>query len=377
MCAPRFAGVHALLAHRLASGAEAGASICVIQNEQTVVDLWGGTADPGTGTPWTRDTLVNTYSLTKTMTALVALKLIDEGLLDPGAPVARYWPEFGGAGKRGVLVRHVLGHTSGVCGWERAVTLEDLYDTSRAAALLAGQEPWWSPGVGSGYQVISHGHLLGELARRITGCSLGALLGEQFSAVREADYWLGAPESIDDRVATLIPPSRPVTDRAAVDPHSIAVRTMTNPLIRTDVTTTRAFLAAELGGFNGQGNARSVARLQSIISHGGRFGGRRYLRAETVDRIFAVQADGVDRVLGAHLRFGLGYALPSPHAMPVLPDARICWWTGYGGSVVVNDLDRRLTIAYVMNRMEPRLVGAENGRAYLEAVYAALEGSGR
>ncbi|MDQ0380520.1 serine hydrolase domain-containing protein [Amycolatopsis thermophila] len=342
-----------LLERRLRDGDEVGASVCVIQDGDVAVDLWGGAASPSA--PWRGDTLVNTYSLTKTMVALVALVLAGRGELDPDAPVSRYWPEFAAAGKRDVLVRHVLGHTSGVCGWRETVTLEDLYDAERAAALLAAQEPWWTPGGGSGYQAVCHGHLVGEIVRRITGRSLGTVLREEFPG---ADYWLGTPESAFDRIATLVPAASSGVDRSALDP--IAIRTLTNPVIPPAVATTRPFLTAELGGLNGQGNARSVASLQSLVSHGA---------ISTVDRIFEVQSDGVDRVLGTRVRFGLGYALDGP--LP-LPEGRICWWSGFGGSVVVNDLDRRLTFAYVMNRMEPGLLGAPNARAFVEAVYSCL-----
>lgn len=372
-CASRFSRVRELLARRLASGDDIGASVCVVHDGETVVDLWGGAADPASGLPWTRDTLVNTYSVTKTMTALVALALVEEGELDPDAPVAHYWPEFRAAGKQDVLVRHVLGHTSGACGWARTVALEDIYDVEHAAALLAAQEPWWTPGEGSGYQAMTHGHLVGEIVRRITGRTLGAVLREEFAEPIGADYWLGAPAELDARVATLVPPQRR-GPRQAPDPDGFYARTMTNPVIPPAVTTTRAFLAAELGALNGQGNARSVAELQSIVSHGGVRYGRRYLSARTIERVFDVQADGADRVLGAHLRFGLGYALPTPDTVPEIPQGRICWWTGFGGSIVVNDLDRSMTVAYVMNKMDPTLVGAPNAREYVGAVYSALDG---
>ncbi|PXY21324.1 serine hydrolase domain-containing protein [Prauserella muralis] len=373
VCAARFAPVRDLLERRLRDGDEVGASVCVIEDGEPVVDLWGGVADPATGAAWTSDTLVNTYSLTKTMTALVALALVDRGVLDPDAPVARYWPEFGAAGKGDVLVRHVLGHTSGVCGWERTVSLDDVCDTEAAAALLAAQEPWWTPGDGSGYQAVTHGHLVGEIARRVTGRSLGTLLREEFTGPAGADFWLGAPASVDSRVAALVPPATSGIDYSALDPAGAAVRTLTNPVIRPADTRTRTFLAAELGALNGQGNARSVARVQSIVSHGGTLDGTRYLSPSAIERVFAVQSDGVDRVLGAHLRFGLGYALPSPRTVPAIPQGRICWWSGFGGSIVVNDLDRRLTFAYVMNGMAPGLIGAPNASAYVEAVYSCLD----
>src|SRR5699024_7401948 len=81
-CDRRFAGVHELLTHRLANGDDTGASVCVIRDGDTVVDLWGGLADADSGREWTRDTLVNSFSLTKTMTTLVVLRLLDRGELD-------------------------------------------------------------------------------------------------------------------------------------------------------------------------------------------------------------------------------------------------------------------------------------------------------
>jgi len=111
-----FEAVRELLQASIDSGDDAGVSLCAIRDGQTVVDLWGGVADIETGAPWQRDTIVNTFSLTKTMVALVALLLIDRNELDPDSPVTRYWPEFGAAGKDGVRVRHLLGHTSGLPG---------------------------------------------------------------------------------------------------------------------------------------------------------------------------------------------------------------------------------------------------------------------
>ena len=43
-----------------------------------------------------------------------------------------------------------------------------------------------------------------------------------------------------------------------------------------------------------------------------------------------------------------------------------------GGSLIVMDLDRQVTISYMMNRMAPGIVGSPRAEAYLNAVYAAL-----
>ncbi len=100
----RFASLRDLALKHLESGDETGLSIAVDIGGETVVDIWGGFADAARTRPWTRDTIVNVWSTTKTVTNLAALVLVDRGELDLDAPVARYWPEFAANGKENVLV---------------------------------------------------------------------------------------------------------------------------------------------------------------------------------------------------------------------------------------------------------------------------------
>jgi CubicO group peptidase (beta-lactamase class C family) len=76
---------------------------------ETVIDLWGGTADADGKRPWQRDTLVNVYSTAKGLTALCAHVLVDRQEIDLDAPVAAYWPDFAqqGTARRGCLHRHL------------------------------------------------------------------------------------------------------------------------------------------------------------------------------------------------------------------------------------------------------------------------------
>ena len=59
------------------------------------------------------------------------------------------------------------------------------------------------------------------------------------------------------------------------------------------------------------------------------------------------------------LRFGIGFGLPSPESVPAVPEGKICWWGGWGGSVIVMNPDRRATFAYVMNKMGPGTTGTD------------------
>jgi CubicO group peptidase (beta-lactamase class C family) len=109
--------VREALEKSLDSGDDIGASVAVLIDGEPVVDIWGGYLDKERTQPWQRDTIINNFSTTKTMTALCALILADRGELDLHAPVAKYWPEFAAAGKERIEVRHLLGHTAGLAGW--------------------------------------------------------------------------------------------------------------------------------------------------------------------------------------------------------------------------------------------------------------------
>ncbi|WP_454197092.1 serine hydrolase domain-containing protein [Nocardia sp. Marseille-Q1738] len=373
-CHDEFAQVRAVFDKHLTLGAELGAALCVTVDGDPVLDLWGGHADRERTSPWRADTLVNVFSVSKTMTALCALLLVDRGELDVDERVAHYWPEFAANGKADIAVRHLLSHTSGVSGWERPIELADIYDAEAAAARLAAQAPWWEPGTASGYHALNYGHLVGELVRRLTGMSLGRFFAAELAGPLGADFHIGTGPEHADRIATLIPPELPEFGLATLDQDSVLIKTLTSPLLDIAETATPAWREAEIGAVNGHGNARSVARVQSLISCGGELGGKRFLSPDTLDLIFRQQSEGVDLALLTPLRFGIGYGLPYSQTAPHVPDGRVCWWSGYGGSMVVNDLDRRITFAYTMNRMAPRLIGSDRCDAYLKAVFGAAGG---
>ncbi len=367
----RFAGVADALARNLDDGLDVGASVAVLIDGEPVVDIWGGYADADRTTPWERDTVVTVFSTTKTMTALCALILADRGELDLHAPVSRYWPEFAAAGKGEIEVRHLLGHTSGLSGWDEPLVPEDLADWERCTSLLAGQAPWWAPGTASGYHSLTQGYLVGELVRRVSGVSLGEFFRASVAEPLGADFHIGLPAAEEPRLAPLIPP--PASQARTDGLPELGLRTFGNPAIGGATSAEPWWRTAEIPAVNGHGNARSVAAVQSIISCGGEARGVRLLSTDGVAAIFEEQSNGPDLVLGVPLRFGVGYGLAS-ETMPMGP--RSCSWGGYGGSLVVNDLDARLTIAYVMNRMEAGMLGDRRGASIAMATIGALLGGG-
>jgi CubicO group peptidase (beta-lactamase class C family) len=370
-CDPRFEGVRTALAEQL-DREELGASIAVDLDGETVVDVRGGFRDEARTTPWTRDTIVNVWSTTKTITNLAMLTLVERGQLDVHAPVAEYWPEFAANGKQDVRVRHLMSHTSGVAGWDPPFTVEDMYDWELATSRLAGQAPWWEPGTASGYHANNQGHLLGEVLRRIDGRQLKQYVAEELAGPLGADFQIGARPEDRDRIAPVVPPPPLPIDMSTLDPASPVFRCFTGPVADASKANTDGWRAADMGALNGHSNARGVLDVMRALSLGGEAGGVRLLSSKTIDLVFDVQADGVDLVLGVPFRFGIGFGLSPSGAVPYLPEGRVAYWGGWGGSMIVMDLDRRLTTSYMMNRMAPGIVGSDRAQAYLGAVYSAL-----
>jgi CubicO group peptidase (beta-lactamase class C family) len=369
-CDPGFADVKHAFARNFEDGLEIGASFAATVDGEFVVDLWAGHADRARRRPWEQHTIVNVYSTTKPMTALCALMLVDRGQLDLDAPVARYWPEFAQAGKDALPVRYLLSHTSGLAGFADPIPAEALYDWDRIVHLLAAQAPMWEPGTQSGYHALTFGHLLGEVVRRVTGRTLGTFFREEVAEPLGADFHIGLTEEHEPRVGEIIPP--PATDLAAeAEPGSLTAKILGNPTMSGAIANERAWRTAEIPAANGHGNARSVARVTAAMACGGELDGVRLLTPATLEKTIEEQCYGKDLVLDLPIRWGLGFGLTSKE-IPVGPNPRTLFWGGWGGSLVVIDLDARLSFSYVMNRMGSTTMGDTRAFGPAAALYGAL-----
>lgn len=371
--APEFAALAETLDCAIAADEECGAAIAIDVDGESVVDIWGGHTDAARRTPWTADTIVNVWSSTKNVTALAGLMLIDRGLIEAHTPVAEVWPEFTANGKQHIEFRHLLTHSSGLSAWEQPVTTEDVLDWDKATSMLAAQAPWWEPGTATGYHALTHGHLIGEVLRRVTGRTLKRFVAEEIAGPLGADFQIGSAPQDDGRTAEIIAPADPFEGIPPMDQWTEQMlKTFTGPAPDPLIANTAAWRAADIGAANGHTNARALTKILSAISLGGTVDGVQLLRPQTVERIFETQIEGPDLVLaGHHLRMGLGFGLPSP-AIGYIPDGKICFWGGWGGSWESMNPDRRTTIAYVMNKMGPGIEGSARTDRYFRLIYDVL-----
>jgi CubicO group peptidase (beta-lactamase class C family) len=342
-----FASVKNLFEANLGSGLDLGASFSASVDGETAVNLWGGWADAERTRSWNENTIVNVYSTAKTMTALCALVLIDRGDLDPDEPVARYWPEFAANGKSSIKVRHLLSHTAGLPNWPAGMTLEDLYDWSKATEILAQQMPLWAAGTAWGYHANTQGFLVGEVVRRITGRTLGTFFREEISEPLGADFHFTLPESEDTRVADLVvaEPKRP----KVLEFNELTLRILSDPATDPALTKTRAWRAAEMPAISGFGNAQAITVVHSVLANGGVANGKRILSERGCRKALELEFAGAEILTGTQTRHGLGFYLLTGHHL--IPGPNIIYGGGRGGSLVVIDFDARAVCSYVMNRM--------------------------
>jgi CubicO group peptidase (beta-lactamase class C family) len=349
-----------------------GAAVCVYQYGRPVVDLWGGTADPETGRPWTRDTLQLVYSATKGATATAVHMLAQRGELDLDAPVAKYWPEFAANGKADVPVRWLLSHQAGLIALDQPVPLDEALAWHPMVAALAAQRPLWTPGTAHGYHGRTWGWLVGEVIRRVSGRTPGRFFADEIAAPLGLDFFIGLPADERDRVSRMVY-QRPAVDLTTVpaesvpealreqvaawrDPNSFSNRTyaVTDP---TEIDfDSPAVQAAELPASNGISTARGLARMYAALI--GEVDGVRLLRPETLTAATKEQAGGKDQVMLIPSRFSSGYMLPTEANPMTSPSA--FGHTGRGGSLGFADLEHGIAFGYVMNNI---IGGADDVRA--------------
>ncbi len=389
-CDVRFAAVREEFERNFAERGEVGASVCVMVDGEAVVDLWGGDADPDTGKPWDENTIAVVWSSTKGATALCAHMLASRRQLDFDAPVTEYWPEFAKGGKQDVTVRMVLNHQAGVAALRDPIPENGLCDFEAVVEQLAAMEPLWEPGTRHGYTALVFGHLVGEIVRRITGNTLGAFFRDEVAQPLGIDLWIGLPEEHEPRVATNITadmpqPGDPIPEfysAAMTDPSSIAYMVLMHSggILFPGAINSRENHAAEMGAFNGIGNARSLAGMYRPLALGGSHDDVRLVPEDAIPQMSAVaSAIAKDATMLVPTRWANGFMkgidnsnLPPGSNDSVILSEEAFGHLGSGGSIGFADPKARLSFSYVMNKQGGGTGLEDRGQALVDATYRTL-----
>lgn len=383
--ASKFAAIEEEFAKNFAERGEIGASVCVSVGGETVVDLWGGMADPATETPWERDTVSIVFSCTKAATALCAHILIDRGLLKLHAPVSEYWPEFAKNGKEQTTVQMMLNHESAIPAQRELIRPGGFLDWDYMIQRMEDEEAFWEPGTRNGYHMVNFGWTVGELVRRVSGKSLGTFFRDEVTGPLGADFWIGIPDDFDQPIAPIIPfvpdPTMelsPFTKKLLTEPQSIQALSFLNNggWTPNDPEAHKA----EIGGAGGIANARGQVAMYEPLANGGGINGVTLVSQERLAEMGKVStATQIDATLLAPTRFASGFmksmdnrAYPGGDQMSAVLGEAAFGHVGAGGSIGFADPDHDLAFSYTMNKMGAGLLLNDRGQSLIDATYAAL-----
>jgi CubicO group peptidase (beta-lactamase class C family) len=290
------------------------------------------------------DSIFDLASITKVFTALLVLRQVDRGVVDPAAPVAAYLPEFaaGRRDKAAVTVGMLLAHTGGLpVGLSLAGAGTPA--ARRASVLSTPLIPGAVPGATFRYSSLGM-MVLGQLVEKVTGRGLADLMRTDLFEP------LGLRETGFRPLDRLAPADR--ARLVATDARSS--RGLLRGVVHDQVADAFGGVAAHAGLF---GTASDLAVVGQMLINGGEYNGTRLLGEATVRRMLtnvnggkpAVDADRP----GRSATHGLGVELDQPWFMGRLAAPLTFGHTGFTGTSLLVDPNRRVVLVLLTNRAHP------------------------
>lgn len=375
-CDPKFAPVREAFETNYRVEEEVGSCTAVVVNGVPVVDLWGGFKDKACTKPWERDTILCLMSVTKGVAAIAFYTLIDKGLVELDAPIAKYWPEFGQAGKEKIPVRYALDHRAGLSIITEKLPRGSIFDWGAITGALARQKPLWEPGTKSGYHVHNQGFLLGEIARRVTGRTLAAIYLDEIGRPLGLDFQIGGLSKADQaRCAEIIPNYKGTLLSAMKDAPQSMLAQAWNEWPEGDqapVLNSPQWREAEISSGNGHGSARAIARLYGAMARGGEIDGIRILSEAAVNEMTTEQHNLTEVMMGRPYHQALGLLLNTPGIVWMGPNPKAFGHHGVGGSLGMADRDTKLGFCFGTNNWHARPDSGPRARRMIEAIYKCL-----
>ena len=384
VCDPKFSAVADAFLENLKSRDEVGANVALTIEGETVVDLWGGKVARD-GADWKEDTVSIVFSCTKGATALAAHMAVERGLLDLNEKVSTYWPEYGCSGKEDTTVAMMLDHSAGVPHVREKVKEGGYNDYDYMVGLVEKETAFWQPGTRNGYHGVTFAWTVGELVHRATGKRLGQFFADEIAGPLGLDFWIGAPEAVEPRIAPMIPtlpdanaPVSKFTQAVMSDPQSPAHLFLMNG--GGFNFNSREAHAAEIGSANGITNGRGLAGMYAPLANGGALNGVRLVGEDVLARMGRISmGTHEDATLLIPSRFALGFmksmdnrALKdTPDSSCILSEAAF-GHVGMGGSIGFADPGCAMSFGYNMNRMGVGILLNDRGQSLIDGAYRSL-----
>jgi len=319
-----------------------GAVVMIARHGEVVYYEAFGARDPATGAPMQKDSIFRIYSMTKPITGVAVLMLLEEGRLRLSDPISEYLPALKNPkvmvetvdaqgrrvtstvpANREITIQDLLRHTSGITyGGGKSAAEQAMRDAGLGIQLGAGQEPlsirmtdqqlvdelgklplMFQPG--SSWEYGRSIDVLLALVEKVSGQRADQFFQERiFQPLGMTDTFFNVPPDKLDRVA------QPGPDP---DTHETARL--------TDVTKVRTFLG---GGEGLLSTASDYMRFALMLANGGELNGTRLLSRKTVelmasDHLGPALSQGATFLPGPGYGFGLTVAVRTQPGMAPYP----------------------------------------------------------
>ncbi|MSR13652.1 MAG: class A beta-lactamase-related serine hydrolase [Gammaproteobacteria bacterium] len=275
----RFERLAARVTQDLDCGRYNGAALIVARHGEIALDLCAGFADRATNRALERDSIFHLMSLSKALTAIVALRLIEDGVFCLTTPIADVIPEFGRAGKEAINVYHLLTQTGGLPIDTPGAAIDVIANLERYAAWTFDKAASCKPGTQVAYSVLVAHSVLGLFMERASGKPFVELMDSLlFEPLGMRDTAYGPRPDLMARRCPLAPAAY-LSETKHQAAHDLA---LTHIERITGYSTYPGSVAPGGGGFS---TAHDIHRLAEMLRNGGEFDGARILSPATLDLV--------------------------------------------------------------------------------------------
>ena len=325
---------------------EIGASFAIYKEGKPLIDLWGGFKN-NNNNKWEENTIVNVFSATKGIYEIIVSILIDQNILDLEKPISYYWNAFKKSNKRGIKLKHILCHQSGLYRFKEKMTQRDLLDWNKIIAILENQEPDHPCGEKTYYHAKTHGFLIGEIIKKTTNKTLGKLVSELLSKRLGLDFFIGTPQNQLSNIAVLY---GDMTENKI----SSEFNAFNNPGHEIDFYNTENWQKAEVPSMNGHCNAKSIAKIYDIFVNDLTLEKNILLRKTSIKKCLTETASRIDQSLMLPIRWSeVGLILRGGWLFG--KNKQSFGHNGWGGSVGFADPILGIGVAYTTNKINPTM----------------------
>ncbi|MGN8224175.1 glycoside hydrolase family 3 N-terminal domain-containing protein [Gracilimonas sp. BCB1] len=282
-----------------------------------------------------RDTDVfDLASITKVMATTTAImKLVDEGEITLDDPVTRYIEEFNTDKKKGITIRDLLLHQSGLPPFR--VYVDSLTERNQIVEAIKNEPLIYEPG--SEYRYSDLGMiLLGEIVQEVSGSRLDRFMRNEFYFPMNMYSTFFNPASTSSWLVPRISPTEidTVFDRGKV---------------RGRVHDERAYFMDGVAGHAGLfSSSIDMAKYSTMLLNGGVYSGKRYLKPETIQLFTSLQSELSGR--------GLGFDRKSPNGFSTagqLASEDTFGHLGFTGTSLWIDREKNMAVILLTNRTFP------------------------